>query len=104
MANGSLLKEILDSLEDPDVIQLFAAANGLVGDIEVENRLRELKWDKHIDNLWQEFCLIWNPLAKKFDIRLMTISLQQVDKLGVGGVPRTHSKNPITFGRETLEH
>lgn len=65
MANGSLLKEILDSLEDPDVIQLFAAANGLVGDIEVENRLRELKWDKHIDNLWQEVLSDMESPSKK---------------------------------------
>jgi hypothetical protein len=28
--------------------------NGLVGDVEVENRLRELEWEKNIDNLWQE--------------------------------------------------
>ena len=54
MADDSLLKEILNSLEDPDVIQLFAAANGLVGDNEVEDRLKELQWEKHIDNLWQE--------------------------------------------------
>lgn len=51
MADGSLLKEILDSLKDPDVVQIFAAANGLVGDAEVENRLRELQWEKHIDDL-----------------------------------------------------
>ena len=41
-------------------MQLFATANDLVGDAEVENRLRELqqeedlKWKTHIDNLWQE--------------------------------------------------
>lgn len=44
--DGSLLKEILDSLEDHDIVQLFAAANGLIGDAEVENRLRELQWEK----------------------------------------------------------
>jgi hypothetical protein len=54
MAANSLLKDILDSLEDPDTIQLFAAANGLIGDVEVENRLQELKWEKHVDDLWQE--------------------------------------------------
>ena len=52
--DGSLLKEILDSLEDPDIVQLFAAANGLISDAEVENRLRELQWENHIDKLWQE--------------------------------------------------
>ena len=57
--DGSLLKEILDSLEDQDIVQLFAAANGLIGDAEVENRLRELQWEKklqwenHIDKLRQ---------------------------------------------------
>lgn len=43
MADDSLLKEILDSLEDPDSVQLFAAANGLIGDAEVEDRLRDLQ-------------------------------------------------------------
>lgn len=38
----NLLKEILDSLTDVDSINLFAAANGLTGDTEVENRLREV--------------------------------------------------------------
>ena len=36
MAQESLLKEILDTLENLDVVQLFATANGLVGDVEVE--------------------------------------------------------------------
>jgi hypothetical protein len=60
MADDSLLKEILDSLEDPNEVQFFATANGLVGNVEVENRLRELQqekqlqWENHIDNLWQE--------------------------------------------------
>ena len=54
MANDSLLKEILDSLTDPESIQFFATANGLVGDEEVENRLRELQWERHVDDLWQE--------------------------------------------------
>lgn len=38
----NLLKEILNSLTDVDSISLFAAANGLTGDTEVENRLREV--------------------------------------------------------------
>jgi hypothetical protein len=60
MAHCSLLKEILDSLEDPDEVQFFAAVNGLIGDVEVVNRLRELQqekqlqWENHIENLWQE--------------------------------------------------
>uniref|UniRef100_A0A8W8MIW4 Uncharacterized protein n=1 Tax=Magallana gigas TaxID=29159 RepID=A0A8W8MIW4_MAGGI len=65
MAAGSLLKEILDSLEDPDVVQLFAAANGLVGDAEVEYRLRELHWEKHIEDLWQEVLSEMESPAKK---------------------------------------
>lgn len=51
MADDSLLKEILDSLNDTDAVQLFAAANGLVGDAEVEDRLKELNWEKHIEDL-----------------------------------------------------
>ena len=57
MAQESLLKEILDILENLDEVQLFAAANGLVGDVEVENLLRklqqekQLQWENHIDNL-----------------------------------------------------
>lgn len=54
MADHSLLKEILNSLHDPETIQLFAAANDLTGDKEIEDRLRELQWGKHIDDLWQE--------------------------------------------------
>jgi hypothetical protein len=65
MADDSLLKEILDSLEDLEVVQLYDTANGLVGDVEVEKRLRELEWEKHIDNYGKRFCLIWNPLPKK---------------------------------------
>ena len=56
MAQESLLKEIMDSLENMYEVQLFATANGLVGDVEVENRLRELQqdkqlqWENHIDS------------------------------------------------------
>ena len=56
MAQESLLKEIMDSLENLYEVQLFATANGLVGDVEVENRLRELQqekqlqWENHIDS------------------------------------------------------
>lgn len=51
MSHHSLLKEILDSLTDVDTINLFAEANGLTGDTEVENRLKELDWNRHIDTL-----------------------------------------------------
>lgn len=53
----NLLKKILDSLTDVDSINFFAAANGLTGDTEVENRLREVEWNHHIDNLWEEVLL-----------------------------------------------
>ena len=46
----SLLKEILDSLHDVDSINFFGTSNGLIGDDEVENRLKEV----HMDNLWEE--------------------------------------------------
>ena len=71
MSDGSLLKEILDSLTDPDTIQLFALANGLVGDAEIENRLRELQqekeleWETHTDDLWQEVLSAMESPAKK---------------------------------------
>lgn len=61
MADGYLLKEILDSLHDVDSINLFAAANGLTGDDEVENRLKQV----HIDNLWEELLLDLGPDFKK---------------------------------------
>lgn len=65
MAYNSLLKEILDSLTDVNAINLFAAANGLTGDTEVENRLKELKWNQHIDNLWEELLLDLEPASKR---------------------------------------
>lgn len=65
VADNSLLKDILDSLEDPDTIQLFAAANGLVGYVEVENRLQELEWERHIDKLWQEVVQQLDAPAKR---------------------------------------
>ena len=65
MADSSLLKEILDSLNDSDAVQLFAAANGLVGDAEVEDRLKELNWEKHIEDLWQEVLSEMESPAKK---------------------------------------
>uniref|UniRef100_K1PT52 Uncharacterized protein n=1 Tax=Magallana gigas TaxID=29159 RepID=K1PT52_MAGGI len=65
MAHHSLLKEILDSLTDVDTINLFAAANGLTGDTEVENRLKELDWNRHIDTLWEELLLDLEPASKR---------------------------------------
>lgn len=70
MAQDSLLKEILDTLEDPDTVQLFAAVNGLLGDVEIENRLSELQWEKHIDNLWQELLFrLGSPCQKKSTVQ-----------------------------------
>lgn len=43
MAENSLLKEILDTLSDPDTVKIFAAVHGLVGNSEVEHRLKELE-------------------------------------------------------------
>lgn len=50
MGDNGLLKEILDSLIDVDTINLFAEANGLTGDTDVENRVRELEWEEHINS------------------------------------------------------
>lgn len=65
MASNSLLKEILNSLTDVDTIHLFAAANGLTGDTEVENRKKELEWNQQIDNLWEELLLLDREPASK---------------------------------------
>lgn len=65
MENDSLLKEILDSLSDVDTINLFAEANGLLGDADVENRLRELEWEDYINSLWEELLPVIEPDAKK---------------------------------------
>lgn len=65
MKNDSLLKEILDSLSDVDTINLFAEANGLTGDTDVEIRLRELEWDDYINSLWEELLPVIEPSAKK---------------------------------------
>lgn len=65
MTSNSLLKEILNSLTDVDTIHLFAAANGLTGDTEVENRKKELEWNQQIDNLWEELLLDREPASKR---------------------------------------
>lgn len=64
MADG-LLKEILDSLTDVDAINFFAAANGLTGDAEIENRIKEVEWNQHIDNLWEELLLDLELASKR---------------------------------------
>ena len=93
MSDGSLLKEILDSLTDPDTIQLFALANGLVGDAEIENRLRELQqekeleWETHIDDLWQEVLSAIESPAKKPRLSIDDDQHQRVLSRGVGRVP-----------------
>lgn len=65
MGDSSLLKEILDSLNDVDTINMFAAAQGLTGDIEVENRLKELGWENYINSLWEELVPVQEPTIKK---------------------------------------
>lgn len=65
MSKDSLLKEILESLEDAETIQWFAAANGLIDDSDVQNRLRKIEWNKHVDNLWQEVLSEMESQSKK---------------------------------------
>lgn len=65
MAENSLLKEILDTLSDPDTVKFFAAVHGLVGNSEVEHRLKELEWNEHIENLWQEVLPAIQPSLKR---------------------------------------
>lgn len=55
MVYYSFLKEILDFLIDVDIINFFVVVNGLIGDIEVENWLKEFDWNWYIDILWEEF-------------------------------------------------
>lgn len=96
MAQDSLLKEILDTLEDPDTVQLFATANGLVGDAEVENRLRELQWDKHIDNLWQEVLSDIESPPKKKCHSLNDGNQPSTSRQVGGGGESSDSKNTLT--------
>lgn len=95
MADGSLLKEILDSLKDPDVVQIFAAANGLVGDAEVENRLRELQWEKHIDDLWQEVLSEMESPAKKNRRSLDDSDWPSTSGQSGGGGEGSDSEDPL---------
>lgn len=62
----------MDSLTDEDTINLFAEASGLVGDVEVENGSKDLKWDQHIDSLWAE--LLKNLLQRDQSNRLMMMT------------------------------
>lgn len=96
MAQDSLLKEILDTLEDPDTVQLFATANGLVGDAEVEIRLRELQWDKHIDNLWQEVLSDIESPPKKKCHSLNDGNQPSTSRQVGGGGESSDSKNTLT--------
>lgn len=66
MGDNGLLKEILDFLNDVDIINFFVEVNGFMGDIDVENRLRELEWENYIDLLWEEFFLVIEFDVKKF--------------------------------------
>lgn len=95
MADGSLLKEILDSLKDPDVVQIFAAANGLVDDAEVENRLRELQWEKHIDDLWQEVLSEMESPAKKNRRSLDDSDWPSTSGQSGGGGEGSDSEDPL---------
>lgn len=61
MADNSLLKEILSPLNDADTINLFAEAHGLTGDIDLENRLKEMEWKQHVDSLWEELLFDLEP-------------------------------------------
>lgn len=99
MAANSLLKDILDSLEDPDTIQLFAAANGLVGDVEVENRLQELEWERHIDKLWQEVVQQLDAPAKR--PRMTLDADDQPSTSGQFGGGNELLKNRTLYGRRT---
>lgn len=52
------------------------------------DQLRELQWEKHIDDLWQEVLSKMEYPAKKVDLpSLMVISLLREGSLVVGVVP-----------------
>lgn len=36
-----------------------------MGDVDVENRLKDMKWDQHLDNLWEELLLDIEPALKR---------------------------------------
>lgn len=93
MSHHSLLKEILDSLTDVDTINLFAEANGLTGDTEVENRLKELDWNRHIDTLQEELLLDLEPASKRLRQSLDNDQSCTSVQSG-GGDENTEAKNP----------
>lgn len=95
MAENSLLKEILDSLNDPETVQFFAAANGLTGDVQVEDRLRELKWEKHIDDLWQEVLSDIESPPKKTCHSLNDGNQPSTSRLVGGGGESSDSKDTL---------
>lgn len=99
MSSNSLLKEILDSLKDVDTINLFAAANGLTGDTEVENRIKELEWNGHIDNLWNELLFDLDPACKK--PRQSLDNDQPSTSIQVGGGDDEADKSYFIWKRET---
>lgn len=95
MADNSLLKEILDSLHDVDTFNLFAAANGLSGATEIENRLKEIEWNQHKVNLWNELLSDLKPTPKKpiqsLDNGQQSISVQS---RGGGGDEQLKAEKP----------
>lgn len=97
MAGHSLLKEILDSLQDVDSINLFAEANGLMGDSEVENRLREV----HMDNLWEELLLDLEPASKRPRQSLGDDQPSTITQLGGGDEPVEAEKPYFIWKKET---
>ena len=114
MSQESLLKEILDALENLDEVQLFATANGLVGDVEVENRLRklqqekQLQWENHIDNLRQD--VLPDIFETESPIKKIRCSVDgdQPSTSGQSGVGkvlilRTRMKNLIIIERESKD-
>lgn len=36
-----------------------------MGDVDVEKRLKDMKWDQHLDNLWEELLLDIEPALKR---------------------------------------
>lgn len=89
MAENSLLKEILDTLSDPDTVKIFAAVHGLVGNSEVEHRLKELEWNEHIENLWQEVLPAFQPSLKR-----LQDSLDDDDKPSTSGYDVLSTSEP----------
>lgn len=92
MADGSILKEILDSLHDVDSINFFAAANGLTGDDEVENRLKETT----LIIYGRSFFLILDPILRNLDTPLtLKVPLPAFSQ----GVGMKKKRNLILYGR-----